>query len=246
MVGISKALNLITQATHTLGPIASSSSSKSVPPLPDGLRSIIGTLLQAVRHTTTALALAFKPPVTVPAAIQQLDKISDEYARTVSCVIGSASHGTYSALVDEWREGIESVGEELGRLIETLRDGVTEGKGQISVDENPYLAHTGMVWDTIDRLAHLSWTEVEAVQKRLKAQRAIVSDAWTEFKEYLEEQDEDENDSEDSDSERSDVDDDDDEWGDLERAMGGSQMNRDERKRAEAVSIGIRLMSIIG
>lgn len=241
-LGIAKALSLIGQSTRTLGPIASSSSSRPVPPLPDGLRSILGTLLQAVRHTTTALALAFKPPVTVPAAVQQLDKVADEYARMVSCVIASASHGSYSALVDEWREGVESVGQELGRLIETLRDGVKDGKGQISTDDNPYLAHTGMVWDAIDRLADLSWTEVDAVQKRFKAQRAIVSDAWSEFKEYLEEEEQDDDEDEDEEEEDGDGlddlddEDDDDEWGELERAMGGSKMSHEERQTAEAVS----------
>ena len=245
IAGISKALALIRQSTALLGPLASSSSaSKPIPPIPDGLRSILGTLLKAIRHSTTSLSLAFKPPITPAAAVQQLEKVSDEYSRCVSCVVGCAAHGSYSVLVDEWREGIESVGIELGRLIETLRDGAmantAKNGGQVSTDDNPYLAHTGMVWDAVDRLSDLSWTEVEAVQKRIKGQRAIVDDAWAEFKEFLDEQDEqdgddDQDDDEDDDDEGDDGDDDD-EWGDLEKAMGGSKMNKEERARAESVS----------
>lgn len=219
-----------------------------MPPIPDGLRSILGTLLVAIRHSTTSLSLAFKPPITPAAAIQQLEKVSDEYARSVSCVVGCAAHGHYSVLVDEWREGVEAVGVELRRLIETLRDGPRtttkrqQKGGQVSTDDNPYLAHTGMVWDAVDRLSNLSWTEVEAVQKRIKGQRAIVDDAWAEFKEFLMEQDE-EQDESDGDDEDGEDEDEDDEWGDLEKAMGGSKMSKEERSRAEAVGL-ILLMGL--
>ena len=242
---MSTALSSIRQSLALLGPLASSSSSvKPIPPIPDGLQAILATLLKAVRHSTTSLSLAFKPPITPSAAIQQLDKISDEYARCVSCVIGCAAHGSYSVLVDEWREGVESVGIELGRLIETLRDGATANKaemgGQVSIDENPYLAHTGMVWDAVDRLKTLSGSEVEAVQKRIKGQRAIVDDAWAEFKEFLAEQDEDDERSESDDlahGDEEDADEDeDDEWGMLEKGMGGSKMTSEERARAESVN----------
>lgn len=242
MTGISKALSLIRQSTALLGPLASSSSpSKPILPIPDGLRSILGTLLKAIRHNTTSLSLAFKPPITQAAAVQQLEKVSDGYARCVSCVVGSAAHGSYSVLVDEWREGVEGVGIELGRLIETLRDGTlantAKNGGQVSTDDNPYLAHTGMVWDAVDRLSDLSWTEVEAVQKRIKGQRVIVDDAWAEFKEFLTEQDEQDEDEDDEGQDDDDDDDDeDDEWGNLEKAMGGSKMDKEERARAESVS----------
>lgn len=246
--GIVNALSVINQSLRTLGPLASTSSSKPVPALPEGLRPILGTLLQTVRHTTTALALAFKPPVTVAAAVQQLDKVGDEYARMVSCVIGSASHGSYSALVDEWREGIEGVGSELATLIEILRDGsaITSSSSAKGKDDHEYLAHTGMVWAAIDRMGDLSWTESEAVQKRFKGQRSIVEDAWTEFKEYLVEQDEqsaDDDDDEDDEDEDGEGDDLDDEWGELERGLGGSRMSSDERSRAESVCFSLSASS---
>lgn len=145
---------------------------------------------------------------------------------------------------------MEAVGIELSRLIQTLRDGPTTSKAttttsQISIDDKPYLAHTGMVWDAVDRLADLSWTEVEAVQKRIKGQRAIVDDAWSEFKEFLAEQDEiDGSESGEEDDDLDGLDDEDDEWGDLEKALGGSKLNKEERARADSVSLEQALLSL--
>ena len=195
------------------------------------MADILIALLQTIRHTTTALALAFKPPVTVPAAVQQLDKIADEFARVTSCVVGAAFHGTYGVLVDEWREGAESIGSELERLLGILRE---HQHATSTGDENPYLAHTGMVWAAIDRMKGLSRTENRAVIKRWEGQKEIVKDAWTEFKEFLEDQELDDEDDEEDDF--GDEDDEDDEWGVLERGMAGGKMSAEEKSRAEAVS----------
>jgi hypothetical protein len=171
--------------------------------------------------------------VTVPAAIQQLDKVSDEFARITSCVVGAAFHGTYSVLVDEWREGAESIGSELERLLAVLKDNQQATSG----DENPYLAHTGMVWAAIDRMKGLSRTENQAVIKRWEGQKEIVKDAWTEFKEFLEDQEGDDGSDEDDFGDDDEGEDEDDEWGILERGMEGGKMSAEEKSRAEAVSL---------
>lgn len=226
---------------RALGPLASTSSRNTVPPLPDGLADILIALLQAIRHTTTALALSFKPPITVPAAVQQLDKVANEYARMTSCVVGAAFHGTYSVLVDEWREGVEAIGNEIIKLIVVLKEGSRAEAGSLGEAENPYLAHTGMVWAAIDGMRDLSRTENQAVVKKWEGQKEIVKDAWTEFKEFLGEQEEEG--SEDGEGEDAGVDsglgevDEDDEWGDLEKAMAGGKMSQEERSRAEAVCL---------
>jgi hypothetical protein len=152
-----------------------------------------------------------------------------------SCVVGAAFHGTYSVLVDEWREGAENIGSEIERLLGILKDHQHETS---TVDENPYLAHTGLVWAAIDRMKGLSRTENEAVIKRWEGQKEIVKDAWTEFKEFLEDQEGD--DDEDEDDFGDEGEDEDDEWGVLERGMAGGKMSAEEKSRAEAVSYMIR------
>jgi hypothetical protein len=153
-----------------------------------------------------------------------------------SCVVGAAFHGTYSVLVDEWREGAENIGSEIERLLGILKDHQHETS---TVDENPYLAHTGLVWAAIDRMKGLSRTENEAVIKRWEGQKEIVKDAWTEFKEFLEDQEGD--DDEDEDDFGDEGEDDDDEWGVLERGMAGGKMSAEEKSRAEAVSYTTRV-----
>jgi hypothetical protein len=166
-----------------------------------------------------------------------LGKIADEYARMTSCVVGAAFHGTYSVLVDEWREGVEGIGNEIIKLILVLKEGSRVPESDEKA-ENPYLAHTGMVWAAIDGMRNLSRSENQAVVKKWEGQKEIVKDAWTEFKEFLEEQDEegDEEEGDDVDSGLGEVDEDD-EWGDLEKAMAGGKMSQEERSRAEAVSL---------
>jgi len=146
-------------------------------------------------------------------------------------VVGAAFHGTYSVLVDEWREGAENIGSEIERLLGILKDHQHETS---TVDENPYLAHTGLVWAAIDRMKGLSRTENEAVIKRWEGQKEIVKDAWTEFKDFLEDQEG--SDDEDEDDFGDGGDDEDDEWGVLERGMAGGKMSAEEQSRAEAVS----------
>jgi hypothetical protein len=137
--------------------------------------------------------------------------------------------------VDEWREGVESIGHELQRLLAILNETRNTVPKNASAGENPYLAHTGMVWAAIDRMKGLSKTENQAVIKRWEGQKEIVKDAWTEFKEFLEDQ---EGDGEDEDDEEDDLSYGDeimDELGALEKAMAGGMMSPEERARAEAV-----------
>jgi hypothetical protein len=121
---------------------------------------------------------------------------------------------------------------EIERLLGILKDHQHETS---TVDENPYLAHTGLVWAAIDRMKGLSRTENEAVIKRWEGQKEIVKDAWTEFKEFLEDQEGDEDDDDDDDFGDG-GEDEDDEWGVLERGMAGGKMSAEEKSRAEAVS----------
>jgi hypothetical protein len=150
-------------------------------------------------------------------------------------VVGAAFHGTYSVLVDEWREGAENIGSEIERLLGILKDHQHETS---TVDENPYLAHTGLVWAAIDRMKGLSRTENEAVIKRWEGQKEIVKDAWTEFKEFLVDQEGEDEDDEDHFGDEGE--DEDDEWGVLERGMAGGKMSAEEKSRAEAVSYTVR------
>jgi hypothetical protein len=147
-------------------------------------------------------------------------------------VVGAAFHGTYSVLVDEWREGAENIGSEIQRLLSVLKD---HQHASSTADENLYLAHTGMVWAAIDRMKGLSRTENQAVIKRWEGQKEIVKDAWTEFKEFLEDQEGDDEDEDDDFGDDGDGDEDD-EWGVLEKGMAGGKMSAEEKSRAEAVS----------
>jgi hypothetical protein len=142
--------------------------------------------------------------------------------------------------VDEWREGAESIGNELQRLLAILNDSRNTAPKNGNAGENPYLAHTGMVWEAIDRMKGLSKTENQAVIKRWEGQKEIVKDAWTEFKEFLEDQKADGEDEDDEEDDFSYGDEIMDELGALEKAMAGGMMSPEERARAEAVSSKFR------
>jgi hypothetical protein len=185
---------------------------------------VFAQLLTSVRHTTTALSLAFKPPITVPATIAQLDKLSDQLGRLISCVVAAASGEPWnlSALVDEWRDGVLAISTEVDRYLEVLEKSVTAGPSDSS-----YLMHTGMVWEEIDRVEKgLSANELQAVVKRWEGEKDVVKDAWTEFKEFLENDDV---------NELDDDDDEDGEWGELQWAMSGGKLTVEGKARAEAV-----------
>jgi hypothetical protein len=200
------------------------STSTSVPPLVPGLPDAFAQLLTTFRHTVTGLSLAFKPPITVPAAIAQLDKLSDQLGRIISCVIAASAGEAWdlSSLVEEWRDGVLTIAGEVDKYLDALEDG---GRTDAGPSDNPYLLHTGMVWDSIDKLdKELSRTEVQAVAKRWEGQKEVVKDAWNEFKEFLEDAGGKDGEAEAEGNEaRLDLDDDDDEWGELERAMAGGR-----------------------
>ncbi|WVQ79196.1 hypothetical protein IAT38_001292 [Cryptococcus sp. DSM 104549] len=139
-------------------------------PLPAGLGDAFAQLLAGLRQNITSLGLAFKPPATVPAAIQQLEKISEQIGQLISCVIIAEGE-----MAKEWKEGMESIGAEVDRHLEVLES------------EGDYLTSTGVVWEAIDQLAHgLSKDERSAVERRWKTQQCTVKDAWAEFKKILE------------------------------------------------------------
>nr|XP_031857612.1 uncharacterized protein CI109_007007 [Kwoniella shandongensis]KAA5524684.1 hypothetical protein CI109_007007 [Kwoniella shandongensis] len=126
--------------------------------LPPGLGDAFAQLLANLRQTVTSLSLVFKPPVTISAAIQQLEKVSDQ-----------------GELANEWREGIRNIGTEVNNYLEVL------------ASEGDYLNATGRVWEAIDALASdLSKEESAAVSKRWRIQQSVVKDAWDEFKGILE------------------------------------------------------------
>lgn len=224
MAGSLAALDLVSQGAK----------SATLSPVPSGLAEATLNLLTSLRQTVTTLALSFKPPITAAGITRYLDKTTDEAGRLVSCVVAAAAgNGGGSVLVEEWRDGVAGVGREVERLLATLEEGVAAGASGSDNSDSPYLAHTGLVWDAIDKLkARLPADERSAVTQRWEVQKETVRDAWTEFKEMLEDADEDDEEEEDDGGFE---DDEDDEWGELERAMNAN-MNATEKKRAEAVS----------
>ncbi|WVQ77704.1 hypothetical protein IAR50_007394 [Cryptococcus sp. DSM 104548] len=146
--------------------------------MPNGLPDAFSQLLANLRQSLTSLGLAFKPPVTIPAALQQLEKISEQINQLISCAIMAKGE-----LGKEWKEGITAVEGEVERHIQVLESG------------GDYLRSTGMVWEAIDRMTKdLSKDEWSAVIRRWKSHQSVVKDAWEEFKEILEGDGEDEDD----------------------------------------------------
>lgn len=230
-----QSLEIVTQ-----GPV-----NEKITSIPAGLSQATLNLLTSLRQTVTTLALSFKPPLTAAGINRYLDKATDEVRRLVSCVVAAAAGNGKSVLVEEWKDGIELVGREVERLLSVLEEGVRQGavnagnsNDSSSASESPYLAHTGITWDAIDRLkARLPADERSAVTQRWEVQKETVRDAWGEFKEMLEDAEEDADDEDgddDMDGGFGGMMDDDDEWGELEKAMNAT-MNATERKRAEAV-----------
>ncbi|WOO83814.1 uncharacterized protein LOC62_05G007334 [Vanrija pseudolonga] len=239
---ISKSLRALDVVTNT------KYSGTKVPVPAAGLHDILLALLASVKKETTTLALAFKPPITEGAISQQLDKLTDQVGRLVSCVIAAAGGGgeARSLLVDDWNAGVLHLGSELERLLTVLEESVGSepavpaASSSKVTDDNPYLAHTGLVWDAVDRFAaSLPPTEVAAVTQHWEGQKETVRDAWSEYKEFLEDHEEDEEDDEDDDDDEDEAEDgddgDDDEWGMLEKGLD-AKLNPTERKRSEAVS----------
>ncbi|OCF42619.1 hypothetical protein I317_03604 [Kwoniella heveanensis CBS 569] len=200
--------------------------------LPAGLGEAVAGLLVNLRQTTTALGLAFKPPISVDAAIQQLDKTSDQIGKLISCVL--LTHGY---LAEEWKAGVEGIGGELVRHIDVLssRDRNTSDGAGVAGSDDAYLASTGMVWESIDRLANgLSKDEKSAVVRMYKGQQGTVKDAWEEFKGIVDNQGGAEAELEGGDE---------DGWDELD--LGGEELLDQERKRAEAAKPLLALHQIL-
>ena len=125
----------------------------------------------------------------------KLKTLHQQYGQLASCVVlasGGKVGAQNSYIVREWRDGILDIGTQLLSLLAVLKE-AEKTTGESSGGDNPYLAHTGMVWDTIDRLGgECSMSEIDAVRKVWKGQSGIMKDAWEEFKELLEDDDDDE------------------------------------------------------
>ncbi|CAK9782531.1 hypothetical protein CC85DRAFT_37835 [Cutaneotrichosporon oleaginosum] len=246
---LTEARRKVGASTRGLGrlvpPSGPSVAAGPVPMTPDGLADILAALLTQLKTTTTTLALAFKPPLS-PAAIKPYaDKLEDQVARAVSCVLALAGaappNAGRSALVDAWRGGVTGIGEAAEAFLAVLEDAAKSGSVKREgreTDQSPYLAHTGLVHAAIDRFAtSLPRTEGEAVAKAWEGQKGTMRDAWDEFKELLED---------DSEEDDADFDGDvglDDEFGILEASMG--KLSPSERKRAEAAKSVLGLHQVL-
>lgn len=239
---MSRSAESVTTSLRAVAPLNTTAQS-TLPPVLPGLAESLAQLLKQLHYQTTSVSLSFKPPITPAAAVATLDKLTETFGRVAACAVAVTGGKDGGALVQEWKEGVESVGTEILRLFEVFgvaadQDARGEGASKTTNEENPYLIHTGLVWEAIDRLSKdLSGTEVDAVEKRWRGQGEVMKDAWSEFKEFLEEQDEDEEGEDGADEEEDDFGlDEDDEFAELEEMMKGGKMTPQERARAEAVS----------
>lgn len=210
-------------------------SSTTLPAVLPGLPESLAQLLKQLHYQTTTLALSFKPPITLAAAVHSLDRLNDGFGRVAACVV-AASGGQGGALVDEWKDGVDAIGAEILRLLDVFADAAEKSQGGVGTsnnDDNPYLVHTGLVWDAINALSKdLSGNEISAVTKRWNMQGEVMKDAWTEYKEFLEDQAGGSDNDEDEDDFGLDEDD---EYAELEDMMKGEKMTPEERSRTEAV-----------
>ncbi|WVW86945.1 hypothetical protein I302_109001 [Kwoniella bestiolae CBS 10118] len=203
----------ILTSLKALSSTPSPSSSSSIPP---PLGDVVGQLLAQLRQSITALGLSFNPPITIDAAIQQLDKVSEYVGKLISCVLLASTPST-ELLAEEWKDGLSRIIEEINKHIQTLE---TQGD---------YLSSTGIVWESIDNLlSELSKDELGAVKRRWKGHQGTVKDAWMEFKEILESSPEDQ---------------DEDGWDELD--LGGEELTEEEKKRAEAAKPLLALHQIL-
>ncbi|RXK36401.1 hypothetical protein M231_06367 [Tremella mesenterica] len=233
---LSSSLTTLSSLTSSHSLLTSSSSSTSLPPFPPGLCDIFRQLLQSLQQTITSLALSFKSPITPDAAIQQIHKLSDQTAQLVSCILASGTMGL-SILVDDWIDGMVNVIQEEHHLIQGLRLTAirvdVQGKDEKGSQEM-YL-NTGKVWDAIDGLLKLPLTEVEAVVRRWKIHGELVKDAWTEFCESLEVEE---------DGEQEEEFEEDEEWAELD-ALGGKKYSQEDRETALAIKPILSLHHIL-
>lgn len=197
------------------------------------------TLLKHLRQDVTGLSVAFSGnAITVDAAIAQAAKVDTNLDRLVACIVAVPKE---TCLRQEWRKGVENVAEQVQHLLETLIADAEAPATNTSTSvassstakppPKPYLIATSATWEAIDQLLqNASSSEKSAIKSVWKQDQAYMTDAYTEFKELLEEDEgiggEEENDEED------------DEWAALERELGGSTetMTEEERARITGVS----------
>jgi hypothetical protein len=138
-------------------------------------------------------------------------------------------------MLDEWRDGVMDICTEAVRFLDVLAYSMTSSASGSGKDDNPYLHHTGLVWDRVDKMtSDLSSSEGQAVVKRWKMDTAVVKDAWTEFKESIEGM---EMRSTRSDDVENKVDADE-EWNEDDMmGFGSDTINEDEKRTVEYVSL---------
>lgn len=139
-----------------------------------------------LRHTTTSLALAFKPPLTIAAANQQLEKFIIDLCHIPTCVYTAKDRVYDGILLDEWKEATIDLCNHAAKFLRALSElssSSTAPKGNV---EDPYLRYTAMIWECCDKVSTgISGSEGQAVAKRWNVDTEIVKDAWTEFKESI-------------------------------------------------------------
>ena len=252
--GIATRKESVGAALRALHNVSTNTHTTTLPALMPGLAESFAQLLPQLRQDVTALSLSFKPPITEKAAAAQLNKVDDSFGRLAACVVAATGGQAAGILVEEWKDGVEAVGAELIRLLDVFDEAAKNdhrngSSASSSKDDNPYLLHTGLVWDRIDRIMeNPSTSEVMAVEKRWRGQGDVMKDAWSEFKEFLEDaEDEDAeplNQKEEDEEEDDEFVDEFDDFDDFDDLMKVSKLSDVERKKAEAVSFNMGCHSI--
>jgi hypothetical protein len=202
------------------------------------LHTSLITLLKHLRQEVTSLSLAFSGKrITLDAAIAQAEKVNVNFDRIVACVIGLPVEG---CLIQEWRRGVDDIGECLQNLVQILLEDSEKPRAEevpvassstSKAPPKPYLMATSATWTSIDKMAKsASSTEKEAIKKAWKSDRECLDDAYNEFKDLLEEDEgvglEEELDG-------------DDEWAELERELAGNTQNMTEIERDRVKNVSL-------
>lgn len=148
--------------------------------------------------------------------------------------------------MQEWRTGVEDIGEKVLRLVEIFTEDVnnppstpTPSTSTSPPPAKPYLIQTSSLWSSIDSLSQTSSsTEQEAIIRLWKRDREMMDDAVEEFKELGVEEDEGVDVDDEGENDGGGVDEEGGEWAELERELNGSteRMTAEERARIKSVS----------
>lgn len=205
------------------------------------LAKVLTEQLGVLRHTTTSLSLAFKPPITPAAAIQQIEKFVQDLCRIVSILIVAADGAGLAStlLLEEWTRGTIEVVLAAQQLVDTFE----QSSRQPGSADDGYLVQTAKLWDAVDAMTgSLSTTESAALTRRWKAETLVIKDSFAEFKLAIEEMPRDTgSDSDEDGDERSDGSTEGplDEWGDLEAALNDQTITEEELATIDKVCLEV-------